>query len=79
MTINVKYFASLREESGISNESIDENYQNPLELFEELSKKYNFSLTHEQVKVSVNGAYQNWDFNLNDQDLVVFIPPVAGG
>lgn len=79
MSINIRYFASLREQSKKSTETVEENFNNPKELYQELKKRYDFTLDIDQVKVSVNGKYQNWDFGLNANDLVVFIPPVAGG
>jgi len=79
MAINVRYFAALREQSNKSQETLQDNFKNPKDLYNELSNRYNFSLNIEQVKVSINGKYANWDAALKNHDLVVFIPPVAGG
>jgi MoaD family protein len=79
MAINVRYFAALREQSQKSMETIDKDYQTPKDLYQDLSERYNFSLDFKQIQVSVNGEYKQWDFQLSPNDLVVFIPPVAGG
>jgi sulfur-carrier protein len=77
--IRVQYFALLREQSGLSSEVCATNAQNPRELFSELSHKHGFSLPVERLAVAVNNEFSRWDNELAEGDVVVFIPPVAGG
>ncbi len=79
MRINVKYFAALREQAGKSEEVINTAFNKPLEIYNELKEKYNFSLNADELKVAVNDCYEDFDYELNEMDTIVFIPPVAGG
>ncbi|HEY9756981.1 MAG TPA: MoaD/ThiS family protein [Oculatellaceae cyanobacterium] len=77
--INIQYFAVLKEERGLSSETVQTSSKTVRELFNELNKKYRFSLNTERLNVAVNDEFQPWDANLKQGDTVVFIPPVAGG
>jgi molybdopterin converting factor subunit 1 len=77
--IEVKYFALLREQSGLEREVCTTQARTARELFDELSGKYNFSLQPERLAVAVNNEFTRWENELVEGDLVVFIPPVAGG
>lgn len=79
MKINVKYFALLKEQASKSFESIDTTASTPELLYKELAGQYNFSLNVSRVKVSVNNEFKSIDTVLQENDTVVFIPPVAGG
>jgi molybdopterin-guanine dinucleotide biosynthesis protein A len=77
--VHVQYFAVLREQAGRSEETLDTPAATPAALYMELSDRYRFSLTREQLKVAVNGEFAEWSQPLDAGDAVVFIPPVAGG
>jgi molybdopterin-guanine dinucleotide biosynthesis protein A len=77
--IRVQYFALLREQAGRSDESLTTAARTPRELYEELRKRYPFSLAPEMLRVAVNTEFGEWSQPLADGDAVVFIPPVAGG
>jgi molybdopterin converting factor small subunit len=77
--VHVQYFALLREQSGMAGEICATSAQTPRELFGELSKRYSFSLPVERLAVAVNNEFSRWDHELAEGDVVVFIPPVAGG
>lgn len=77
--IRVQYFALLREQAGRSDESLTTTAHTPRELYEELRKRYPFSLAPEMLRVAVNTEFGDWSQQLADGDAVVFIPPVAGG
>jgi sulfur-carrier protein len=79
LKIKIKYYASLREQAGKSEEIIESSQTNPREIYEELKKKYNFSLNVDELQVAVNDNYEDFDYELSDSDSLVFIPPVAGG
>ena len=79
MKINVKYFASLREQANKSDELIETKFNNPSDIYKELKIKYDFSLNENELKVAVNDCYENFNYELKEMDTVVFIPPVAGG
>jgi molybdopterin-guanine dinucleotide biosynthesis protein A len=77
--INVQYYALLREQTGRSRESVVTAAGTPRELYEELKRRYPFSLAPEMLRVAVNSEFGDWSQRLNAGDSVVFIPPVAGG
>ena len=79
MKIKIKYYASLREQAGKSQEIIESSHTNPRGIYEELKMKYNFSLSVDELQVAVNDNYEDFDHELSDSDSLVFIPPVAGG
>lgn len=78
-TIHVQYFAILREQRGLNEESLTTAAATPAALFEELRERHRFSLPFERIRVAINDEFVASDHSLRDGDRVVFIPPVAGG
>jgi len=79
MKLKIKYFAAMREKAGVSEEILETNCKDALELLNELDKKYNFNLERDHLKVAINEEYSSFDSSLKENDTLVFIPPVAGG
>lgn len=77
--IRVQYYAILREERGCRDETVDTDAATTRDLYEQLKQEHAFSLDIAQLKVVVNEEFSDWDTQLNADDEVVFIPPVAGG
>ncbi|HEV7135871.1 MAG TPA: NTP transferase domain-containing protein [Steroidobacteraceae bacterium] len=77
--IDVQYYALLREQAARSSESLLTAAGTPRELYQELQRRYPFSLAPEMLRVAVNSEFGDWDQPLRAGDSVVFIPPVAGG
>jgi molybdopterin converting factor subunit 1 len=77
--IHILYFALLREERGLKEETVTTGSNTARQLFDELNKKHSFSLGTERLNVAINDEFQPWDTTLESGDAVVFIPPVAGG
>jgi molybdopterin converting factor small subunit len=77
--ITVQYYALLREERGLSSETLTTTAETPQELYELLQRQHQFSLPTEKMTVALNDAFSRWDAPLNTNDAVVFMPPVAGG
>lgn len=77
--INVKYYALLREQAGLSHEDIEVSCQTYGELYKDLQKKYQFTLPLEMIQVAVNDEFSEISENIIEGARVVFIPPVAGG
>ena len=80
MKIKIKYFASLRESAN----KVDEDYtidkvMTLREIYEDLARKYSFSLAFSQISCAINNEYANESSLLKEGDVLVFIPPVAGG
>jgi molybdopterin-guanine dinucleotide biosynthesis protein A len=77
--LRVQYFALLREQAGVREETLQSTAATPRELYAELRARHGFSLTPEHLKVAVNTEFSDWSRPLAAGDAVVFIPPVAGG
>jgi molybdopterin synthase sulfur carrier subunit len=78
-TITVKYFAILREQRGLSEESLSTDAPDAKTLYEDLQAKHNFTLPVDRLRAAIKGEFKPWPAPLADGDEVVFIPPVAGG
>ena len=78
-TITVQYFAILREQRGVSQETLSTSAATPGALYEELRARHPFTLPRDRVRAAVNDAFVADDAPLREGDRVVFIPPVAGG
>ena len=79
MQLKVQYYALMREQAGRSEEILETAAATPTDLYVELTSRYRFTLTREQLKVAVNSEFSDWSRRLAAGDAVVFIPPVAGG
>lgn len=79
MKINIQYFAKFKEKTGKSNETFNTDSVNLSALYNELDKKYNFAMHKNLIRAAVNEEFCDWEKELNDNDTVVFIQPVAGG
>jgi len=77
MSVRIKYFASLRETIGRSD---DELPFTETTTVEEIWKQatQNMQLP-ERLLVAVNQEYASFDKEISDGDEVAFFPPVTGG
>jgi molybdopterin converting factor subunit 1 len=78
-TLDVHYFAILREQRGLSQEKLTTAAATPAALYEELRARHSFTLPGDRVRAAVNDAFVDAAAPLRDGDRIVFIPPVAGG
>jgi molybdopterin converting factor subunit 1 len=78
-TVHIQYFAALREQRGLSHETLVTTSGTPRNLYAELQSSHALSLPINLVKAAVNGEFAPMEQQLFDGDTVVFIPPVAGG
>jgi len=79
LQVQIKYFALLRDEAGLAEETRTTFASTYRQLFHELKREHKFSLSECMVQVAVNDSYTSIDTLLTDNAKVVFIPPVAGG
>lgn len=79
LKIHLYYYALLREERGVSQETIGTRAQTPEQLYTELKQKYQFKIPIDLLKVVVNDVFVTWRTPLKPNDTVAFIPPFGGG
>jgi molybdopterin-guanine dinucleotide biosynthesis protein A len=77
--VNVRYFAMLREQAGVSSEHLHTRAATPAELYDEVRRQHRLTISPEFLRVAINDEFGDWRTTLHDGDTVVFLPPVAGG
>lgn len=78
-TVQVQYFAILREQRGLSEEKLTTQATTPAALYEEVRARHGFTLPVDRIRAAVNDEFVAGDALLREGDRLVFIPPVAGG
>jgi molybdopterin converting factor subunit 1 len=81
MKIKVKFFAILRERAGTAEVTKDiRDGSTVMDLWQTLQRDFpKLNVAGIRLLYAVNQNYVSADFELSDQDEVVFIPPVSGG
>ena len=79
ITLTVQYFAILREQRGLTHETLATAAATPAALYDELRARHAFTLPAGRIRAAVNDEFVPATAPLRDGDRVVFIPPVAGG
>lgn len=79
ITIRIQYFAILREQRGLTEETLATSATTPGALYDELRARHKFTLPGDRIRAAVNDTFVAANAPLRDGDRVVFIPPVAGG
>ena len=79
ITVTVRYFASLRERRGLTEETLTTAATTPAALYAELRGQHGVPLPLERVRAVLNDEFTRWEAPLRSGDAVAFLPPVAGG
>jgi molybdopterin converting factor subunit 1 len=79
ITVRIQYFAILREQRGLSEETLATAATTPGALYDELRARHKFTLPGDRIRAAVNDTFVAGAAPLRDGDRIVFIPPVAGG
>jgi len=75
----VRYFALFREQAGCAAEWVEWPGGTASELFQMMTEKHSALKTEAAALVAVNDEMTDWETPLNEDDEVLFFPPVAGG
>lgn len=78
-TISVEYYAILREQRGLNQETLSTSASTARTLYTELQQRHGFHLSPQALRVAINDEFRDWNEELKSGDTIVFIPPVAGG
>lgn len=79
LQVQVRFFAVLREQAGVSMLECATAARTPAELYRELQAGRGLQFPATLLRVAINERYAAMDTPLQSGDRVVFIPPVAGG
>jgi molybdopterin converting factor subunit 1 len=77
--IQVRFFAILREQAGVSALECETPARTPAELYQELAGARGLTVPAALLRVAINDRYATLETPLRPDDRVVFLPPVAGG
>ena len=77
--VHIQYFAILREQRGLAEETRETDAGDAAALYSELAEAYAFTLPVDRLRAAVNGEFVAWPGPIKAGDKIVFIPPVAGG
>jgi molybdopterin converting factor subunit 1 len=78
-TVRVRYFAILREQRGLDEETVVTGAATAAEVYEELRALHRFTLPAARLRVAINEDFAPWAAKFSDGDALAFLPPVAGG
>jgi MoaD family protein len=78
-TVTVKYFAMFREHAGVSEETLELDAATARDVFEQTRSRHGSSEPIGHCKVAINDQMADWTASVNDGDIVLLFPPVAGG
>ncbi|GAB4217928.1 MAG: MoaD/ThiS family protein [Synechococcales cyanobacterium] len=78
-TVEVIYYAILREITSVERELIQTPLPTTRALYTFLADRYRFPLPPDSIQVAVNDEFVDLDHPLAAGDQIVFIPPVSGG
>lgn len=78
-TITVCYFAMFREHAGVGEETLKLDVDTAADVFEQTRDRHGSAEPNGHCKVAVNDRLADWDAPVDDGDVVLLFPPVAGG
>ena len=77
--ITVRYFAGFREHAGVGEETVSVMAVNAGDVFELLKNRHGSQEPLGHCKVAINDEMADWSTPVNDGDIILLFPPVAGG
>ena len=79
MKNRVRFFALFREQAGCDSETVNWSGGTAAELFQLMAAKHPLLKGQAAALVAINDEMSGWETPLNEDDEVLFFPPVAGG
>ena len=79
VTVTLLYFASLRERTGVTSESVSTRANDLAGLYAEVQARHGIAWPREHLRVAMNGEFARWHDAPIEGSEIAFIPPVSGG
>lgn len=79
VSVEVLYFAVLRDRAGMAGETVETSAADLEALYAELRARHGLPFERPQLRVAVDGAFADWADSPLAGSTVAFIPPVSGG
>jgi molybdopterin converting factor small subunit len=79
MKTRVRYFALFREQAGCDSESVNWTGGTAAELFQFRASNHPLLRSQAAALGAINDEMSAWETTVNEDDEVLFFPPVAGG
>jgi sulfur-carrier protein len=77
--LTIRYFAVFRERAGVGEESVSLPVATAADVFKALQGRHGSTEPLGHCKVAINDEIADWDSPVDDGDVVLLFPPVAGG
>jgi molybdopterin converting factor small subunit len=79
LNVTARYFALFREQAACGSEAVEWQGGTAAELFQAMVEKHSGLKPEAAALVAINDEMAGWETPLQDGDVVLFFPPVAGG
>ncbi len=79
MNITVLYFAQLKQNRGLAEESVETDGGTVGGLYQSLAEQHSLGLPIEQIRTARNEVFCRPETPLEDGDIIAFMPPMSGG
>lgn len=79
MNYRLLYFASLADQAGCAEETVESVAADAVSLYEDVRARHALAMARDRLRVAVNGRFVDWSHRLTEGDEVAFLPPVSGG
>ena len=79
MKIKIRYFASIKENLGKSEEELEVRKDITVREFKEIFKKNYSKHAGNDLLLAINGEFASLEKKINHGDIVAIFPPVSGG
>ena len=79
ITVTILFFAALREQAGLEQQTLTTTATTPALLYEQLRKTHSLTYTVDNLRVAINESFVDWQSPLQSGDTVAFLAPLAGG
>lgn len=78
-TLTIRYFAIFRENAGLGEEQLQTDAVTAADVFEATRNRHGSAEPLGHCKVAINDEMADWGSPVEDGDVVLLFPPVAGG